>query len=199
MSARWPFETGLESPAHGVVRAPAQVDPSHYLLERYVERPRPTGLSLYYRAKPAIPRRVQLAVRRAYAPVQARRSFPRWPIEPVLVEAQRAEIRRRLSNRDGALPFVNFWPNRARFGFIITHDVEGTIGLHAIPKLLEIEQRHGIVSSWNFVAEDYKIDPSVFAELRAAGCEIALHGIKHDGRLFENRETFEAALPKIRH
>ena len=199
MTARWPFETGDEWPAQDAAVAPDQVDPSHYLLERYIERPRPAALSLYYRVKPAIPRPVQLAVRRAYARVQARRPFPRWPVEPLLVEAQREEIRRRLSGRDGTLPFVNFWPDRARFGFMFTHDVEGPSGVQAIPRLLEIEQRHGIVSSWNFVAEEYNVDPILFAELRSVGCEVALHGIKHDGRLFENRERFEAALPKIRH
>ena len=33
--------------------------------------------------------------------------------------------------------------------------------------------------------------------MRAAGCEVGLHGIKHDGKLFGSRAQFEAELPKI--
>ena len=33
--------------------------------------------------------------------------------------------------------------------------------------------------------------------IRAKGCEIGLHGIKHDCKLFESRASFEAELPKI--
>jgi hypothetical protein len=39
----------------------------------------------------------------------------------------------------------------------------------------------------------------LFDEVRAAGCEIGLHGILHDGKLFSDRATFEANLPKIAH
>ncbi len=47
------------------------------------------------------------------------------------------------------------------------------------------------------MAEWYKIPPGTFEQLRAAGCEIGLHGIKHDGKLFSSRAQFEANLPKI--
>ncbi len=41
-------------------------------------------------------------------------------------------------------------------------------------------------------------DPAgLFEHVRAGGCEIGLHGIKHDGRLFESRARFEAELPAI--
>jgi peptidoglycan/xylan/chitin deacetylase (PgdA/CDA1 family) len=53
------------------------------------------------------------------------------------------------------------------------------------------------VSSWNFVAESYPIPDGLFDELRAAGCEIGLHGITHDDTLFRHRASFERQLPKI--
>jgi peptidoglycan/xylan/chitin deacetylase (PgdA/CDA1 family) len=178
----------------------AAVDPSYYLRERYrsASGRRSPALRLYYGMKPLLPRSLQIGLRRAYGRLQARRRFPAWPIEPLLVEHQQAEFRSRLRDASAShLPFVNFWPSRRRFAFVITHDVEGPAGIERIRPLLEVEQRHGFVSSWNFVAEDYPIEPSILEELRAAGCEIGLHGIHHDGKLFASRRRFEAALPDI--
>jgi peptidoglycan/xylan/chitin deacetylase (PgdA/CDA1 family) len=155
-------------------------------------------LALYYRAKPLVPRRLQLALRRLYAPRQRRRTFPAWPIEPMLVHAQH-ELAREAIRRSGepCLPFINFWPEGRRFAFVLTHDVEGPAGVANIPRVLEVERRHGVVSSWNFVVEDYRVESAVFDSLRAAGCEIGVHGVTHDGSLFRDRAAFEAQLPRI--
>jgi hypothetical protein len=63
--------------------------------------------------------------------------------------------------------------------------------------VMEVERRHGFVSSWNFVAEWYPIERGLFDYIRLSGGEIGLHAIKHDGKLFESRANFEADLPKI--
>jgi peptidoglycan/xylan/chitin deacetylase (PgdA/CDA1 family) len=180
---------------------PVADDPgcAHYLLERYAGgAQRSLALRAYYRLKPLLPRRAQLALRRAYAPRQAARPFPAWPIERVLLDHRDRLVRERLreTGRD-RLPVVAFWPDGRRFAAILTHDVEGPAGIENIPRLLEIEQRHGFVSSWNFCGEWYPIPDGVFESIEAAGCEIGLHGIAHDGLLFEDRATFEANLPKI--
>ncbi len=60
-----------------------------------------------------------------------------------------------------------------------------------------MERRNGFISAWNFVAEGYDVPSGLFNEIRARGCEIGLHGIAHDGRLFRDRAHFEADLPKI--
>jgi peptidoglycan/xylan/chitin deacetylase (PgdA/CDA1 family) len=174
-------------------------DPAFFLHERYRDHRSGASLRLgYYALKPYVPRSLQLRLRRAYARRRGRPSFPDWPIEPVLVEHQRAEFRRRLDREpSGRVPFVNFWPEGKRFAVILTHDVEGPRGLDNIGRVLEIEQRYGLVSSWNFVAEWYPIREGLFEELREAGCEIGLHGIRHDGRLFQNRDTFARSLPDI--
>jgi len=97
----------------------------------------------------------------------------------------------------GELPIVNLWPRGRRFAFVLTHDVEGPEGVANIARVRELERRHGCVSSWNFVAEDYRIPSGCFGQLRREGCEIGLHGITHDGKLFQSRARFEADLPKI--
>jgi peptidoglycan/xylan/chitin deacetylase (PgdA/CDA1 family) len=175
------------------------------LHERYRRRgPARPLLSAFYRLKPALPRAVQLAARRAYARRlrhghDARSRFPRWPIEPVLVERLEAHLRDRLGATGlERVPLIGLWPDGHRFAFILTHDVEGPRGLANVPAVLEVEHRHGMLSSWNLVADEYAIDPAMVAAIREAGCEIGLHGLRHDGRLFESRAAFERELPGIR-
>ena len=95
------------------------------------------------------------------------------------------------------LPTIANWPDGKRFAAILTHDVEGPLGVANVRKVIEIERRHGFVSSWNFVAEWYPIEDGLFDHIRAAGGEIGLHAIKHDCKLFESRANFEAELPAI--
>lgn len=192
----------MSMPSAVSVNRPAteHIDPRTYLLERYLdERRRGIRLRAYYRLKPLLPRPLQLWLRRLYARRQVRRTFPAWPVEPLLVEHLHARLRDDL-RRSGAqrLPIVNFWPRGHRFAAVLTHDVEGPAGIRNIPRVLEIERRHGMVSSWNFVAREYTIPDGTFERLRAAGCEVGLHGIRHDGRLFADRASFEANLPLIR-
>ena len=176
-------------------------EPDHLLHERYRgPTNRSRKLEAYYTLKPLMPRRLQLALRRAYAPRQARARFPAWPLEPALVEHRDARLLRRLRESGSErLPFVNYWPRRKRFASVLTHDVEGPAGVANVMRVIELEVRYGFVSSWNFVAEWYPIPAGLFDEVRAAGCEIGLHGILHDGKLFSDRATFEANLPKIEH
>lgn len=174
-------------------------DPSYYHYERYhgAEK-RKASLTAYYALKPLIPRRVQLSARRAYASRQASRTFPRWPFEPILIEQADRRLRAALAQSgSGHTPIVGYWPKGYRAAWILTHDVEGPSGIQTIRRVRELESRYGVRSSWNFVAEDYEIPYDLFAELRADGCEIGVHGIKHDGKLFQSRACFEAALPKI--
>jgi peptidoglycan/xylan/chitin deacetylase (PgdA/CDA1 family) len=185
----------------GPEATPVAHDPksAHYLYERYVGSSRRSrALNAYYRVKPLLPRRAQLALRRAYAPRQAARTFPAWPTERVLLNRRDQLIRDHLRETgEDKLPVVSFWPDGRRFAAILTHDVEGPAGIENIPRLLEIERRHGFVSSWNFCGEWYPIPDGVFGAIEEAGCEVGLHGIQHDGRLFQDRATFEANLPKI--
>jgi UDP-N-acetylglucosamine 2-epimerase (non-hydrolysing) len=179
-------------------RSAEAFDETHYLLERYTDRQRSAKLRTFYSVKPLIPRRLQIALRRAYAPRQARATFPAWPVEPLLVEHRRAELAARVAaSAPAPVALIADWPEARPFAAVLTHDVEGTRGVENIMALIEVEQRHGLVSSWNFVAEDYPIPHDLFDRLRNLGCEVALHGIRHDGRLFSSEAAFEAELPAI--
>jgi peptidoglycan/xylan/chitin deacetylase (PgdA/CDA1 family) len=153
----------------------------------------------YYAVKPLVPRRLQLTARRLYALIQRRRAARTWPIEPLTIERQHAALEHEVARHgpDGA-PFLSFWPDRKRFAYVLTHDVEGPAGLAAIEPILELEQRYSVRSAWYLVSDDYAVPEAVLERLRAAGCEVGLHGLHHDGSLFRNRASFQAALPQIR-
>jgi peptidoglycan/xylan/chitin deacetylase (PgdA/CDA1 family) len=184
-----------------VAGATSELDPADFLLERYAHRPaRTPARDVYYRVKPLVPRSAQLALRRAYARRQRAHPFPHWPIEPLLVDHLERRIRAALAAReDRELPFVWFWPHGHAHAVVLTHDVEGPAGLANIDRVLEIERRYGLASWWTFCAEWYPIPDGTFDRLRDAGCEVGLHGITHDNRLFRNRASFEAQLPKVHH
>jgi peptidoglycan/xylan/chitin deacetylase (PgdA/CDA1 family) len=163
-----------------------------------VTTPRSRALTSFYALEPYIPLRIKLAVRRLYARRRSTYGFPAWPVEDSLVRLQgelfRAEMERRGVDR---IPFLNFWPDAKRFAFVLTHDVEGPVGLSNIERVLDVERQHGVVSAWYFVAEDYEIPPGTFELIRSAGGEVGLHGLTHDGKLFGDRACFEAQLEGI--
>ncbi|MHB1568831.1 MAG: hypothetical protein ACYC0H_06470, partial [Solirubrobacteraceae bacterium] len=132
-----------------------EFDPTYFQHERYLQGAgRSPALTAYYALKPLIPRPVQLAARRVYAHRQRRRDFPRWPIEPVLVARMHEQLAGEL-RRSGAgrLAVRGWWPAPYLCACVLTHDVEGAAGLERIDEIVAIERKHGLRSSWNFVAE----------------------------------------------
>jgi hypothetical protein len=172
-----------------------------YLQERYRrDRDRRRVLRGFYRVKPLIPRPVQIALRRVGAQRQRRTPFPAWPYEDVLLRQRADALRAELASRGtDSMPIVGLWPQDSRFAWVLTHDVEGPLGLERMEWLQDIERRHGCMSSWNLCANWYPIADADLQRVRAAGGEIGVHGLYHDDRLFRDRSSFEASLPGIRH
>src|SRR5215831_5571318 len=171
----------------------------YYLHEHYKkQKKKGTVLKAYYALRPLMPRQVQLGLRRVYAKKQAQTTFPRWPIEPILVERANNEMRTRIVESESQkLLIINFWPHTFQAAVILTHDVEWNTDVRNIPRVRAVERKYGVVSSWNFVADRYSFDAKIFKELEAEGCEIGLHGLYHDGKKFSSRKIFEERLPKI--
>ena len=90
------------------------------------------------------------------------------------------------------------WPDNKKFALILTHDVEHEIGYNRVLKLIEIEKSLGFVSSFNFVPErDYKVEKSLLNTIAENGFEYGVHGLHHDGKLFQNRTIFLESAKKI--
>lgn len=151
----------------------------------------------YYRVRPVLPRRMQIALRRSYARIQARREFPRWPAEPALhdllglVHGWLTEV------AGGPVPWLSPWPDGYAWAVVLTHDVEMPAGQARIGVMRGIERELGHRSSWNFPALRYPVDEARVAELRQEGCEIGVHGAYHDGRDLESLPMLEERLPAM--
>jgi hypothetical protein len=170
----------------------------HFLYEEYTSKTRNIKRSVYYALKPYIPRSFQIALRRKYVEAQKKQTFPAWPIEDVITKRVDAYEMTLVENSPREeIHRISYWPNNCHFAFAITHDVEWDSGLRHATSLLEIEKRLGFVSVWNLVPERYPIDWKIVDSLREAGNEIGIHGLKHDGRLFQSKKMFLSRLAKI--
>lgn len=169
-----------------------------YLFERYANDTSGWKRRAYYAVKPLIPRPIQIMLRRKYTGVQSASAFPSWPIEPILTTVVDEHLKEtlRVTGKE-ELHRIAPWPAGKRFAFVITHDVEWDRGLRRAAALVDVEKRLGCVSSWNLVPERYPIDWGIVKSLRSEGFEIGIHGLKHDGKLFQSKKTFDKRVRKI--
>jgi len=167
-----------------------------FLFERYKDNGSARILKTYYALKPLIPRRLQILLRRRRAK-KVRSSFLLWPIEEKLENLKRDIFKSSMKTSDG-IPFIWFWPHGKNFAFVITHDVETQKGSGNIESVCEIERKYGFRSSWNFVPERYSVDAGVLHGLVNDSFEIGIHGLKHDGKLFNSRKIFDERMKKIK-
>jgi glycosyltransferase involved in cell wall biosynthesis/peptidoglycan/xylan/chitin deacetylase (PgdA/CDA1 family) len=80
---------------------------------------------------------------------------------------------------------------------VLTHDVEHAAGLAQCGRVMDIEARFGLRSSFNLVPERYAISVADRDAITARGCEVGVHGLNHDGRLFRSRRIFAQRARKI--
>jgi peptidoglycan/xylan/chitin deacetylase (PgdA/CDA1 family) len=107
------------------------------------------------------------------------------------------ELVSRLADRP--VPFIGPWPRDSSWALVLTHDVEGEKGYGKLRELLHMELEAGYRSSWNFVPQNqYEVEDDLVHELREAGFEIGVHGLRHDGRDLASRATLRRRLPAIR-
>jgi hypothetical protein len=151
----------------------------------------------YYAVRPLLPRSVQLAARRAFTRVQCRAQFPAWPAEPALHRLAEVVLQFAADVAGGPLPRIAPWPRGRSWALVLTHDVETRRGRDAIARVRAVEARCGVRSSWNLVPERYEVPDDLVAGLRAEGCEIGVHGLKHDGRDLASQRTLRRRLPQM--
>ena len=136
----------------------------------------------YYIAKPFVPRPVQIALRRMLVRFKLRNGHFSWPID---TEA-------------GNLPEGwTGWPDGKKFALVLSHDVDTAKGHDRCRLLMDLEERSGFRSTFNFVPEGYEVSAELRHEIKSRGFDVAIHGLKHDGWLFSSRRIFEKRLPEI--
>lgn len=140
---------------------------------------------LYYQLKPALPRRLRLALRRKWAAGRRTRFATTWPIHEAA------------GNQP---PGWKGWPKGKQFAFVLTHDVETQTGLDRCRDLMQLEQKLGFRSSFNFVPEGgYSVSKELRDELSKNGFEVGVHDFRHDGKLFRSRQAFVRHADRINH
>jgi peptidoglycan/xylan/chitin deacetylase (PgdA/CDA1 family) len=153
----------------------------------------------YYRARPFLPRALQLAMRRAFSRVQRRRSFPAWPVEAALHDLSDRLLSFAAAVAGEPLPFLAPWPRQYTWSLVLTHDVETAVGYARIDELCEEEAALGYRSAWNLVPErDYVVEDELIDRLVRDGWEVGVHGLHHDGRDLESERRLAERLPGMR-
>jgi len=130
---------------------------------------------IYYIIKPIIPRKLQILLRKMRCNFIWKRHKNRWPIY------EHAGIAP--ENWQG-------WPSNKKFALVLTHDVDSEKGLKRCMDLMNLEKKLGFKSSFYFVPELYRNILPMRQKLKDNGFEVGIHGLCHDGRLFQSKKIF---------
>lgn len=137
---------------------------------------------IYYYLKPLIPRGLQIILRRQMISRQRLLCKDTWPIDQKAAKPH-----------DG----WSGWPEQKQFAVVLQHDVETQCGHDKCHELMEVEESLGFRSSFNFVPERYEVSEKLRNDLTRRGFEVAVHGLKHDGRLFSSKNVFQRRATRI--
>jgi len=139
-------------------------------------------IKYYYGLKPFVPRYFQVIIRRHVVQANSAKFKDIWPID----------------KSGGRKPdHWAGWPNGKKFAVVLTHDVETATGQERCKELMGIERERGFVSSFNFVPERYTVSKNLRDYLTEQGYEVGVHDLKHDGKLYQSRESFLRKAERI--
>lgn len=150
----------------------------------------------YYMSKFIIPRSVIHLLRRFYH--RNVKTQGNWPIERRYVNYLWEVLQQVLTLSDRKeLTIRYFWPDHSHFAFVLTHDIETDAGQEFVGRVADLEETLGFRSLFDFVPERYKLNYRLMDDLRQRGFEVGVHGLKHNGRLFDSRSIFMQNAYKI--
>jgi hypothetical protein len=141
-----------------------------------------TNRKLFYRIKPLMPRWLQLTLRGGLVYATKNRYRSVWPID----------------EKAAAPPACwKGWPEDKRFALVLTHDVDTARGQERCKDLAHLEQSLGFRSSFNFVPKRYYVSSELRDFLIENAFEVGVHGLYHDGKYYDSRETFKERAVEI--
>lgn len=90
------------------------------------------------------------------------------------------------------------WQGGKKAGLCITHDVDYLEDFNNIDYIIDLEQKFGLKSSFNFLTcWNYKIEKQLLTRLLHTGFEIGLHGYTHDIAFgYRSKEKITTAIKK---
>ncbi len=170
-----------------------------YLFEEYMsreDRRPPSRMQAYYRVKSLIPAALRHRLNSAAIRMRGMREFPRWPCESALTDYWRDWLQISLHTLNASDGWhIGFWPDGLKCCIVLTHDVEGPLGMSRMERMADLEQRYNFRSAWNLPLAQYEIDWNLIDRLSKRGFEFGAHGLCHDGRLFRSEDDFSQLAP----
>jgi hypothetical protein len=118
--------------------------------------------------------------------------FPQWPVDYTIDKLHRRLLALAMKNEGvETFPFIWFWPGDYRSCVIITHDVEEAEGRDFCGQLMDIDESFGFHASYQVVPEErYAVPGEYLSQINGRGCEVNVHDLNHDGRLYEAYDEF---------
>ena len=172
--------------------------------ERYVRREKPSLSQrairqVYYLLRPALPVQVRRHLQRHSLQGWATKPFPHWPVDTTVDRLFAQLMRLKLqSSSMQRVPFIWFWPEGRQSCAIMTHDVETAAGVAFSSELMDINDAHGIKSSFQLIPDArYTVTAETIRMFRDRGFEVNVHDLKHDGHLFDDAAQFRASAARI--
>jgi len=125
--------------------------------------------------------------------------FPSWPVDSTVERILEMLLILLLkAHAVDKIPFVWFWPNGFPSCAIMTHDVEALPGRDFCSHLMDLDDAHGIKSSFQIVPEGrYPVSKGFLNTIQSRGFEIDIHDLNHDGHLFSDRERYLRRAERI--
>jgi hypothetical protein len=172
--------------------------------ERYVQLQRTPAAKrlirqLYYFLRPMLPVKVRRSLQARWLSGWQARLFPRWPVDTSVDRLFTRLMQLKLqTSREPYIPFIWFWSDGKQACAVMTHDVETAAGLEFTEELMNINDRHGIKSSFQLIpAARYNVTESVVQKIRNRGFDVNVHDLKHDGHLFDQADQFRRDAEQI--
>lgn len=165
---------------------------------------RPTRLDtalkrIYYTFRPMMPQTIRQHLQQAWLTDWPRLHFPSWPVDSTVDRLfEQLMLLALKSTKLDAIPFIWFWPDGAPSCAIVTHDVETKLGRDFCETVMDLDDAHGIKSSFSIVPESrYEVTTRFLYSLLIRGFEVIVQDLNHDGFLFRDRKEYLSRVKKI--
>jgi hypothetical protein len=154
---------------------------------------------IYYLVRPLLPVRLRRPLQARWLRGWQDRPFPQWPVDTsvdrLFTQLMRVKLQ---TSQQREIPFIWFWPDGHQACAVMTHDVETEAGLNFTEELMDINDRHGIKSSFQLIpAARYTVTEATVKRIRNRGFDVNVHDLKHDGHLFDDADEFGEAADEI--
>jgi len=122
-------------------------------------------------------------LRASVAPRLKAAGFPRWPVEPI-VESIRTMVWAAETAAGITRVPEPLWPEGRTWAAVLSHDFDSLDSFRSgkWKALAEIEEAHGLRSSWHVCSEHLPFALPALETLASRGHEIGWHGPRHDYR-----------------